>query len=178
MQNAITNHEFADRLTAMQMRLYRYILTLLPLPDQANDVFQETNLALWRESSKFAEGTNFEAWACRVAYFQVLTHRRKAHRKPMLFGDDFLKDLAGPEHASADLDNIDEKLVFLRECIKRLTPDEQKLVRKRYGMEFSLKAIAMEIGQSPNWVGVVLFRIRQDLLKCVQNKMNDQHDGE
>ena len=44
---------FADHLVAAQVKLYSYILTLMPWPDQASDVLQETNIVLWarRQSS-------------------------------------------------------------------------------------------------------------------------------
>jgi len=71
MEDSDRIREIADRLVAAQAGLYSYILTLLPWSDQANDVLQETNLVLWREAAEFSRESNFQAWACRVAYFQA-----------------------------------------------------------------------------------------------------------
>jgi RNA polymerase sigma-70 factor, ECF subfamily len=167
--------QFADRLIAVQSRLYSYILTLLPFPDQANDVLQETNLTLWREADKFILGTNFEAWACRVAYFQVLTHRRKSHREQIVFGDTFLEGLA--QQTMPGEDNAEEESLFLRQCLERLAVCDRELLHKRYDAGESVKAIAAELDESPNKVAVGLFRIRQALMKCVREKLSQRNRG-
>jgi RNA polymerase sigma-70 factor, ECF subfamily len=173
MQDPDKISEFADRLTAAQAGLYSYILTLLPWPDQANDVLQETNLILWREAAEFSRDRNFQAWACRIAYFQVRTHRRKSVRDRIIFGDAFLEGLA--QQAMLGDDNAEEERLFLRECLKDLSPAERELIRKRYDMGKSVKAIATEVDEVPASIAVVLFRIRQALMKCVQDRLA-QHD--
>ncbi|MFN7134755.1 MAG: guanylate kinase, partial [Myxococcales bacterium] len=50
----------------------------------SEEVIQETNLVLWREFDRFQEGTNFAAWACRVALNQVLAWRKKRQRDRLL----------------------------------------------------------------------------------------------
>jgi RNA polymerase sigma-70 factor, ECF subfamily len=175
MEESEPIRQFADRLLAAQTRLYSYILTLLPFPDQANDVLQETNLTLWRESDKFSLGTNFEAWACRVAYFQILTHRRKSHREPIVFGDAFLEGLA--EQTMPAEGGIEEESLLLRQCLEMLAARERKLIHKRYDAGESVKAIAAELDQPPNMVAVALFRIRQALMKCVREKLSQRDRG-
>ena len=63
---------FVQLMTEHQGRLYAYVLSLLGDPDQANDVLQETNLVLWRNAGEFQMGSNFRAWAFRIAHFQVM----------------------------------------------------------------------------------------------------------
>lgn len=169
MQDDDRISEIADRLVAAQAGLYSYILTLLPWPDQANDVLQETNLVLWREAADFSPDGNFQAWACRVAYFQVLTHRRKTHRSRVVFGDAFLEGLA--QQAVPHDNNVEEERRFLRECMKGLPAGDRELIRKRYDAGKPVKAIAAELDESPNSVAVILFRIRQALMKCVQHRV-------
>ena len=69
--------EFIVHLTACQNRLYAYVFSLLPDRERRRDVLQETNLVLWRKSDQFMAGTDFGAWACKVAYFEVLAERRR-----------------------------------------------------------------------------------------------------
>ena len=175
MQDDKKTAEIADRLVAVQAGLYSYILTLLPWPDQANEVLQETNLVLWREAADFSPDGNFQAWACRVAYFQVLTHRRKKQRSRIIFGDAFLEGLA--QLTAPDDSNAEQERLLLRECLKRLPANERELIRKRYDAGKPVKAIAAELDESPNSIAVVLFRIRQSLLKCVQNKLTQRDRG-
>ena len=74
--------------------MFAYILSLLGNRTQAEDVMQETNAVLWRKAHEFKLGTNFGAWMLRVAYFQVMAHRRKITRDRLVFDDDFLADIA------------------------------------------------------------------------------------
>ena len=69
--------EFVSLLTGHQRKLYSFILSLLRNPSDADDVLQETNLVLWQKCNEFEPGTNFGAWAFRVAQFQVMAHRKK-----------------------------------------------------------------------------------------------------
>jgi len=60
------------RLTGCQPRLYAYITTLVLDPHEADDVLQQANLVMWEKLDEFLACENFDALACRVAYFQVM----------------------------------------------------------------------------------------------------------
>jgi len=68
--------QIVQLLTNVQQQLTRYVRTLVPNRTDAEEVLQETNLFVWRHADEFELGTNFAAWACRIAYYQVLTFRR------------------------------------------------------------------------------------------------------
>ncbi len=63
---------FVRLMTEHQGRLFAYVYSLLGNPDAANDVLQEVNVVLWRDSKEFRPGTNFKAWSFRIAHFQVM----------------------------------------------------------------------------------------------------------
>src|SRR5438876_4957436 len=86
--------EFIIQLTAVQSSLWAYVFSLLPEHVAAQDVLQETNLTLWRKASDFQPGTSFLAWACQVAYFHVLSHRRRVRRDRLVFGEEVFAYLA------------------------------------------------------------------------------------
>ncbi len=69
--------DFVRLLTRSQSSLYTYIYSLLPDANQAEDLLQETNTTLWQKASDFEPGTSFMAWSCQVAYYKVLTQRRR-----------------------------------------------------------------------------------------------------
>jgi len=71
-RNSARNTEFVQLLTAHQRSLYLYIITLLPNPADVDDVLQSTNMVLWSKADEFVPGTDFGAWARRVAHFEVL----------------------------------------------------------------------------------------------------------
>jgi RNA polymerase sigma-70 factor (ECF subfamily) len=157
--------EFVRLMTEHQGRLFAYILSLLGDPDAANDVLQEANVVLWRDSKEFRLGTNFKAWAFRIAHFQVMAWRQRQIRDRLVFEDDMLEVLA---FAARDADEtFDSRQKLLTGCLEKLQPVHREMVRRRYAEGTALQAIAAERGMTANAVMQALFRIRQSLMHCV-----------
>src|SRR5215207_3867552 len=88
------SEDLVNLMTQYQGRLYAYILSLLGNVDAANDVLQETNVVLWKESHQFRPGSNFKAWSFRVAHFQCMAFRQKQLRDKVMFNDDVVAIMA------------------------------------------------------------------------------------
>ncbi len=175
MSHMDPNSQFADQLVAIQKGLYAYILTLLPWADEASDVLQQTNLVMWRDAARFEPGTDFRAWAYRVAYFQVLAQRRKAGRERLRFDDALLRDLADNMQREAAEDE-DEALV-LQDCLRKLPEMDRELICRRYDAGVSVKLLAAQLDLPPNTVAVRLHRIRRELLECMRREGSDRENG-
>jgi RNA polymerase sigma-70 factor, ECF subfamily len=163
------SEKFTQQVIACQRMLYSYILTLVPNFNEANDILQQTNIALWRNAQRFEQGTDFNAWACRVAYFAVLEHREKTQRTNARFSDVLLDCLS--REAEADIDNEDMRLKALSQCLHELPNRWRDLIDRKYVKEEVTKAIAASMGQTANAVTNTLFRIRQALWKCIRRRM-------
>lgn len=72
------------QISQHQAALLAYILTLYPDRSEAHDILQETNVVLWQKVGEFQVGTNFKAWAFRIAYLQTLAHLKRIKRGPLL----------------------------------------------------------------------------------------------
>ena len=158
--------DFVELMTEFQGRLFGYILSLVCDPDEANEVLQETNLVLWRKSSEFTPGTSFKAWSFRVASFQVMAYRQRRIRDRLVFDEDLFRELC-VEAKEVD-DAFEGTQDLLTQCITRLKPYHRELVTKRYSFGASVKTIAAELGRTANSIAQTLFRIRQNLVKCVK----------
>ena len=169
-----TNHaiddEFVRLLTNCQNRLYVYVLSLVADRDRAKDILQETNVVMCRKAGDFTRGTSFEAWACKIAYLEVLGERRRwARNRKVLFADDVLEAVASDVGRS--LERFDDRSVALDECMQRLTECQRERLRQRYCEGGSVKDIAAMTGETSNAVAVSLYRIRNALLRCIESKM-------
>jgi RNA polymerase sigma-70 factor, ECF subfamily len=85
---------FITLLTSSQASIYASILVMLPDRAAAHDILQETNLTLFHKAAEFEAGTDFLAWACRIAHFHVLNQRKKLQRERLIFDEAFLSTLA------------------------------------------------------------------------------------
>ncbi len=110
--------------------MYAYILQLLPNRADADDVLQATNLVMWSKRSQFAPGSDFSAWAARIAYFEVLTHRKRRGRDRLRFDDELVEQLS--QEAAAETGQIDAVLQTLRGCMEKLTQPDRDLLQMQY----------------------------------------------
>ena len=79
-QPADRTKELVLLMTQHQRRIFSYIYTLVPDRHSAEDILQETSLVICEKFSDFRTGTDFAAWACQIAWWQVRAARTKFAR--------------------------------------------------------------------------------------------------
>lgn len=172
-QTSPDTDDFEHLLSSHQGRLYGFIRALSGPGPEVDDILQNTNRILWQESEKFTPGTNFRAWAFRVARNQVLQHRdrkrREGERVP--FSDELMETLA--ERSEEKESSIERRQRFLKICLERLPERQREVVERRYFQHESVQGIADEIGLKPNAVSQLLFRSREGLLRCIESQLGD-----
>ncbi|HJZ57896.1 MAG TPA: sigma-70 family RNA polymerase sigma factor [Gemmataceae bacterium] len=157
--------EFVQLLGRNQRRLYVYVHTLVPNHADAEEVMQNTNLVLWREFGTFRPGTNFAAWACRVALNQVLAWRKKRQRDRLQFTDQFLAVIA--DEADAAAEELEDRTQVLAGCVEKLPADQREMVRLRYGEGGTIEAVAERARRTVEATYRALSRIRHALHDCI-----------
>jgi len=162
------SERFVQLLTAEQLSLQRYIVTLLGDQDAASNVLQETNLVLWRKIGEFTEGTSFSAWARRVAYWQTLAYIRDRKRDRHVFSEQLVGQLASRAEQQAE---VTESRIALRHCLSELSAKNLSLIKQRYGENLSIRALAERVDKQPTAVKVALLRIRRSLMRCIEKQI-------
>jgi RNA polymerase sigma-70 factor (ECF subfamily) len=158
--------ELVALMTQYQGRLYAYILSLIGDADAANDVLQDTNVVLWKESRQFAPGTNFKAWSFRIAHFQCMAHRQRKLRDRILFSDEVMAALA-IESKELD-DSYEERAASLGRCLEQIHSRSREALRLRYAEDLAVTEVAVKMNRTSNAVSQLLFRARQWLIECVK----------
>lgn len=166
------DEQFIRLLTGCQNRLYAYVLTLLPDPARARDIVQDANVVIWRKAADFTPGSNFHAWACRIAYLEVLKARKKAGDRRVMFNDAILAQVA--ESSVERTADADDAMRFLQACLDELRPQDRRAILRRYEHDASTAEIAESLGKSPSAAAVALFRIRERLLACIRLKQAEE----
>ncbi|MGB0580737.1 MAG: sigma factor [Limisphaerales bacterium] len=69
--------EFIELLTKHDQMLTGYVMSLVYRTADAQDILQDTKMALWRSMARFQSGTNFGAWARKTALHRILAYRKK-----------------------------------------------------------------------------------------------------
>lgn len=161
--------EFLGQFTRAQRRLYAFIYSLARQPADAEDILQETNLVLWRKAGEFEPGTDFMAWAFRIAQFQALAHRKRRQRAREFFDDELIAQLA--DEAAIRLERFDARQAALLECLQKLPAEQRSLVAQRYEPGGSVNEIARRAQRSPKAISEALRRIRLNLLSCIERRL-------
>jgi RNA polymerase sigma-70 factor, ECF subfamily len=168
-QSKSQTEEFLGLFTPCQHRIRVHIVTLLPNASDAEDVFQETCVILWRKFNEYQPGTNFAAWAVRIAYNTVLNARAKKRRSLVLF-DSQLMEVIGRDAAEM-LPELDRRRAALSACLARLPANDRALLDKRYEEGATIKSVATSVGRPLEGMYKAMRRIHDALFQCVQKRM-------
>ncbi|YCM42224.1 sigma-70 family RNA polymerase sigma factor [Verrucomicrobiaceae bacterium 227] len=161
-------------LVKIQIPLRAYIGSLLGAPGDLGDVIQEVNLFAWERREEYKPDTNFKAWAFRIAYFKVLSHRRDLARgNKFVFNDQLLVDLAAEAQKAPEEEAI-ELSTALRTCLEKLPPNPRQLIEQHYLKGISLIKIAHRTKRKPMTVYKSISRIRALIRECVEKNLNSQ----
>ena len=168
MPTTETTGDFVQRMIGVQSRLYALIMSLVHNPEQAADVLQQTNLVMWQKSDQFELGTNFSAWAFRIARYQVMAHRQRQRRDRHVYDDETIAAVAAEFEERPAL--LDDRLTTLSHCLQEIGDDARKLLQRRYRDGLTVQHIAEDLGHTPNRVAVRLHRLRVALMECIRRR--------
>ena len=161
---------FAEQLRLNQVQVFGYIYSLVRNFDDADDLFQQTSLAMWNKFHQFDSSRSFVAWACGVARFEVSNFLRTRSRQKLYFSDD-LNLLLAESQDLGDEDQAEERRAALAGCLGKLRQRDQKLVEACYGEESRVPEVARDWNRSATSIHNSLRRIRRSLFECVRRSV-------
>lgn len=164
--------EFVTLWSESGRQIYSYILSLLPNTHDADEVFSEVSRVLWEKFGEYRSGSNFRAWAMRIAYFKVLRYLDDRKHEPAVFDVEFLQvihQVAG-ERSSA----LEAQYQALAECMKQLRPRDRQLLAIRYEKGATTQRAAEVLGRSADAIYKALQRIRSALFNCITARLAEE----
>ncbi|MBX0334460.1 sigma-70 family RNA polymerase sigma factor [Pontibacter sp. HSC-14F20] len=123
---------------------------------QAEDLLQESFLAVWNNMHKYRGDASWGTWIYRIAVNTCLLYLRKEKTKPEKITDDALLNLAEEEY------NQDGEVQLLYKCISRL-PETDRLIISMVLEELPYEDIASIAGITANNLRVKIHRIKKQL---------------
>ncbi|MCO6044656.1 sigma-70 family RNA polymerase sigma factor [Aeoliella sp. ICT_H6.2] len=163
--------EFLRLFSRHSRRIYNFIFTLVMSHADAEEIFQDTCVLLWKKFDSYDPQGNFPAWACKMATYEVLQLRRKSKRL-LLVGDETLKVLA--DQAIAHSDSLDARQHALEHCVEKLPDHDKALIEQRYRQQLTPKEMAASLSRSVYSVYRALTRVHSALMKCVTLQVADE----
>ena len=158
--------EFAELLQQTQTRLFGYIHSLVRDLNDADDLFQQTTIILWKKFADFDRERSFCAWACGVARLEIANFLRSRRRQRLCFSDD-LTLLLIEAHEQLSDDEADERRAALARCAAKLREQDRELLVECYASEAGVRRAAGRRRRSAQSVYNSLRRIRRALFECI-----------
>ena len=159
--------QFVSLLTSSQADIYRYVLALVAARrDRASDILQEANLVMWRKADSYTFGTDFGAWARKIAYYCVLSDVRNRQRSMKTCDARVLESLSAEYQSEAA--ETQHRRDRLEHCLKKLSVSQRTTLKQRYQDGLSVTEIARRGSRSVDAVSALLYRTRLALTDCVK----------
>lgn len=162
---------FLEYQSASSRDVFYSILALVIDVDIAEDIYQEVNLVMWRKFNTFEKGTDFRAWALKIALYQVMAWRKRVSRNRLVFNEDFMTLIA--EEFEKDHGTKQDQKAALDDCVKSLSQRHQQLIAYRYEMSLSPRDIAAKTGKTIDGIRRTLSRVRKILQECTDRKLRE-----
>ncbi len=162
-----TTDEFARLLRQSRGRLFAYVHALVGNLADADDVFQQTALVLFRKFDAYDPSRDFLRWACGVARLEAAEFLRARGRDRLRFSDPVALALL---EAFADVPAADEtdRQAALPGCVDKLAEADRRLLAECYAPGADVAEVAARSGRPPRSVYNSLRRIRRALFECVE----------
>src|SRR3569623_625518 len=156
-------------MTRHQRQIFGYIYTLVPDRHDAEDLLQETSLVICEKFDAFQEGTDFVAWACQIACWNVRRARQKYAPAKDIFDDDVLEAVASSAVTMGE--ELDHRHDALAHCLGKLHPRDRDLLLTRYEPGGGVAPAAQRSGRSLDAAYKALPRLRKLLHDCVTQRL-------
>lgn len=168
--DANDQHSHAVRLALQHReRIWGYLMALAKDPNKAEDLFQETYLVIIEKSDQYVPGTDFLAWALKIAKFKFLASVDPQRNRHVQMESEVLEQaLVSPDERSG---SDAEQREALAQCLEKLGPLARQAMQLRYGDGLKASEIAERISTTTNALYVMLSRVRQALQECVEQRL-------
>jgi RNA polymerase sigma-70 factor (ECF subfamily) len=169
-ESSPTPADLATLVRRHQAGVWRYVRFLGADATEADDLTQETFLALARADFSERDERQTAGYLRVIARNQLLALRRKQNRDlrtvELEAADSVWAAAAGPDGSLALY------LDALRDCVAGLEGRAQQAIDLHYAERAGREAIAAKLDMQPDGVKTLLRRTRQVLRECVERKLN------
>lgn len=166
-----TGEQFTRLLLENRSRILGFVLSLMPGGADAEDVFQDVCVILWRKFDQYEPGTDFVAWALAIARFEIKNYFKEQAARPAQLSD-VANEAVYQQYTTESFDEVrSARSEVLATCLQRLKPEQHALIRDYYHNNDSVEVLAGRMQLSVAAVYKRLNRSRKQLAECVRSIM-------
>ena len=165
--------QFGELLSGCHSDLFAFIYTIVQNHADAEDVYQQVTMVLWKKFDSFILGTNFNAWATKVAHNLARDFVRSRRRNAIAFSDEVIEAIASAYQEKRSWTSSDTSDA-LNQCLMKLSEKDRSLVERCYSTDRDFESIAREEKRTIGAIYQAVCRIRKKLYSCVQRTLSQE----
>lgn len=169
MNQRTSDQGFTELLRQHHTKLFGYLCAFTHDVNDAEDLYQEMSMLLWKKFGEYRDGTSFFNWALTTARYKMLNFLRVRGRQSRFSAG--LREKLQEDFDEMDTGLLEARLEALEECKDRLSEGDRRLLDVCYGSRLRFRDAAQQLGRSPKSVYDALRRIRRVLMECIQKRL-------
>ncbi|MEW6302177.1 MAG: sigma-70 family RNA polymerase sigma factor [Verrucomicrobiota bacterium] len=165
-QTAAAQQRFLSLFLRSEREIFRYVAALVPNVADAEDIVQQTALALWEKFDAYDPNQPFTPWACRFALNKARQWIERRQRWQALLQGGLGEELARRREELRP--ELEVRLKHLEGCIGKLPQDQRSIVEGYYYHRTPVEKVAESSGRTVEATYKALQRIRSALQDCME----------
>src|SRR5579883_822230 len=163
---------FLSLFLRSEREIFRYVAALVPNITDAEDIVQQTAVALWEKFDAYDPNQPFTPWACRFALNKARQWIERRQRWQALLEHGLAEELA--QRRQELQPEFEQRLKHLDGCIGKLPEGQRSLVEGYYYERASIETLARRSGRTEAATYKILQRIRHALQVCVERQASTE----
>jgi RNA polymerase sigma-70 factor, ECF subfamily len=159
--------QFLSLFLRSEREIFRYVAALVPNVSDAEDIVQQTAVALWEKFDAYDPIQPFTPWACRFALNKARQWIERRQRWQALLEGGLAEELS--QRREQLRPELECTLKHLEQCLAKLPEEQRSLVEGYYYHRTAIEELAEHSGRTVAATYKALQRIRQALQLCVES---------
>jgi RNA polymerase sigma-70 factor (ECF subfamily) len=164
---AEAQQRFLSLFLRSEREIFRCVAALVPNVADAEDIVQQTALALWEKFHAYDPGQPFTPWACGFALNKTRQWLERRQRWQALLAGGLAEELARRRDELRP--EMDARLRHLESCLRKLPEEQLTLIEGYYYRRDEIEHLATISGRTVAATYKLLQRVRLALQTCIEN---------
>ena len=164
---AASQQQFLSLFLRSEREIFRYVAALVPNVADAEDIVQQTAIALWEKFESYDPAQPFTPWACRFALNKARQWIERRQRWQALLQGGLADELA--QRRDELRPELEARLAHLEGCIRKLPEEQRSIIEGYYYQRTGIEKVAESSGRTVEATYKALQRIRNALQICVEH---------
>ncbi len=170
--SAAAQQRFLSLFLRSEREIFRYVAALVPNLTDAEDIVQQTAMALWEKFDVYDPAQPFTPWACRFALNKARQWMERRQRWQALLEHGLAEELV--QRRQELQPEFELRLRHLETCLGKLPREQRCLVEGYYYERASVEKLATRSGKTAAATYKTLQRIRYALQLCVESRVRPE----